>query len=643
MQDKIEILDDRAQCRKKLHVFFGSRDNFYHPLIELLANGIDEISNNFEKGDMEVVLEDDFKTMVVSDNGRGLPVLGETDGIENYKLLFEKLFAGTKYNVTEKEQTGCNGCGNTVINNTSLFLDVDIYQNGTHYQIKYVNGVAEDGLKCVGKCSEHGSTLRFKLDPNVYTHTKFDPEEIKTIIDNIAAVSNKINFKFSVGKEIYDFHYETFEDFCKEFVGQYATSKFVNLENVEYENKDVTDEDGNIIDELDKVSLFLCTSTEPKCKTWLNRTYLKEGGTIVKGVYTGVKTFANKYCRDNKLFKKGITSFTDDDIESSISFCCNVLSNNPEFQSQTKFATKKEIYYNITRKHTIQALEFTLAENPSTIKKMIKHILEVHGNNTLIEKRKKELKKVLSEKTTGILNRPKKLHDCKNHGKGSMLYIGEGDSALGALYKARNSENQAVTCVRGKILNVAKAKVMDVMNNDTIKNIISILGCGVEIEDKKFKDLSNFDIKNLKYEKIVIATDADPDGFQIRQLLMTFFFMYMPQLVREGRIAFAQTPLYEVKHGDDEMLYIYSEEEKESKLATLEGKPYKISRCKGLGEVDAHILYDTAMNPETRTLIQVEVKDFKNMEEALKIWMQEDTAGRKEIILDRLDMIDLEE
>lgn len=639
--DTMEYLDDRRQCREKLHVFFGSRDNIYHPLREIVANGIDEISSNFQDGKIIVKLHDDLSTFTISDTGRGLPILGEVNGRPNYKGLFEVLFSGTKYNVTGKTETGTNGVGLTVINNTSLFLDAKICTGGHEYTISYVDGVSEKGLVKGKATKEHGTTLTFKQDPVIYTKTTFSIEEIKSIVHMYAAISNKVVFEVHFKDEIFTYHYNKFQDYFEELKGLNATSKDVILEDIVYKTDMVSPKGESFVQE-DRISLYVCTSSEPEGKTWLNNTYLIENGTIYEGVIVGARTYFNNYFKEKKIFTKPNQKLTDDDIINSLTFCCGLWSNNPEFSNQTKFSTGNKTYQTVTKSHIMEALLIAETETPKRIEAMAKHIKQVHSSNTAIEKKRKELKKALAQKAVGTLARPKKLHDCKYKGKGTILYIGEGDSALGGLLKARDSNYQAVTCVRGKILNAAKQPIEKILENDTLKNFITILGCGIDIKEKKFKDVSNFDINNLNYEYIVICTDADPDGFQIRELITVFFYKYMPEIIKQGRLFFAQTPLYEVKYGDDEMLYIYSEEEKESKLKTIEGK-YTLARLKGLGELNPDTLYETAMNPETRTWIQVKLDDIDGAEDMISIWMDKDTARRKEVIKQYMKEVSMED
>ncbi|MDR4281746.1 DNA topoisomerase, partial [Bacillus subtilis KCTC 1028 = ATCC 6051a] len=352
------------------------------------------------------------------------------------------------------------------------------------------------------------------------------------------------------------------------------------------------------------------------------------------GVITGIKTFCNKYARENKLFPKGINSFTTEDIESSVSFVLVALSNKVEFKNQTKLSTDKKLYRKLAQRHTTQLLEVFQIENEKGFKKFVNHLLEVQKHNTQSQKAKQQLKKKLSEKVDGIGNKVANLVDCKKHGKDSEIFIAEGQSALGSIVLARDAVYQAAYPLRGKILNCLKADYTTIFKNQIITDLIKVLGCGIQT-DKKNKDLDTFNINNLRYGKIIIATDQDSDGAQIACLIITMIYRLMPKLIEEGYVYIAQTPLYEIKLEDDSMIYFYSESEKDQKINTLKGK-YTIARCKGLGELDAVTMAETAMNEETRNLIKVTVEDAENMIESLETWMGSSVDNRREYISENL-------
>lgn len=624
--DKIRALDDRQKSRDKVSIWYGSASNFMHGLKELIANGTDEVINNFEEGTVTVILHDDLQTITVRDSGRGIPIDGETDGVKNYELLFRTLFASTKYETSEQTTTGTNGVGATVLNYTSSIFRVNSYYMGKAHSLVFEDGgeIKQD-LKIVGCNKEkHGTEITFKLDQEVYPVITYNKDEVRDIVKRFAVGSSKVTLNFIYKDEMETFHYDSIEDYYGELVGNTSTSPIFTLPETSFE-------DG---DELTKIKLILSTTPETSQESYLNLTYLAEGGSFNNGVIDGVRAFANKFCKDNRLFPKGITGFSISDIESSISFVLVALSNKVEFQNQTKLSTNKKLYLKLTAKHTQQLLEIAKVENEKGIKKFIDHILAIQKHNAASVKAKAALRKKLTEKVEGIGNKVANLVDCKKHGENSELFIAEGQSALGSIVLARDAMTQAAYPLRGKILNCLKADYSTIFKNEIITDLVKVLGCGIET-DRRNKDLDNFDIKKLRFGKIIIATDADSDGAQIANLIITLFYRLMPQLITEGKIHIAKTPLYEIKHDDDLMTYFFSESEKDEKLPSIKGK-YTIARCKGLGELMPEVMSDTAMNEETRNLVQVKVEDAKKMVDSLDTWMGAGLLARKQYIENHL-------
>ncbi|MGG1665711.1 toprim domain-containing protein, partial [Bacillus subtilis] len=581
---------------------------------------------NFDEGIVTLELFDDLQTVRVTDTGRGIPIDGETDGVKNYELLFRTLFASTKYETSEQTTTGTNGVGATVLNFTSLFFHIESYYDGYKHALKFENGgeLVQDLTKEKISEDRHGTVITFKLDPEVYPVVTYDKDVVREIVRRFAIGSHKIKLIFIHNGEEETFHYESVEEYFEELIGSTTTSPVITAPESLYE------EDG----ERTQIKLTFSTTTDPIQESYLNLTYLSDGGSFNDGVITGIKTFCNKYARENKLFPKGINSFTTEDIESSVSFVLVALSNKVEFKNQTKLSTDKKLYRKLAQRHTTQLLEVFQIENEKGFKKFVNHLLEVQKHNTQSQKAKQQLKKKLSEKVDGIGNKVANLVDCKKHGKDSEIFIAEGQSALGSIVLARDAVYQAAYPLRGKILNCLKADYTTIFKNQIITDLIKVLGCGIQT-DKKNKDLDTFNINNLRYGKIIIATDQDSDGAQIACLIITMIYRLMPKLIEEGYVYIAQTPLYEIKLEDDSMIYFYSESEKDQKINTLKGK-YTIARCKGLGELDAVTMAETAMNEETRNLIKVTVEDAENMIESLETWMGSSVDNRREYISENL-------
>lgn len=626
-KDTIRALSQKEQAREKVSVWFGSKENYYHPFIEVLLNGADEINNNFNDGTIIVKLHENQKMISVSDTGRGLPIEGKTDGVNNYELLLLTLFAGTNYDNNEngKETTGTNGVGLTVTNYCSKYFSATSKRNHKQHKIVFSDGgeILEPLTSTKNDDETTGTTITFELDDTVFSHTKYDVEEIKNIIKRTAGACRKITFKFEHNNETIIYKYDDLEDYFKEINHNntsgiiVASEKMFNLEN-----------------ETNKMELIFTTSPDNIQQSFLNGTFLKEGGSINDGIVAGVKTFVNKYCKEKKMLNDKIGNISDDDVRDSLSFVCNFKSTKTEFANQTKFSTNKKLYENIAKQYVQTVLEIHKIEQPKEFEKLVNHILEVQKFNSSSIANKNALKKKLSEKINNF-TKIEGLVDCKQHGENAEIFICEGKSALGSVVTARNPIFQAGVAIRGKITNCLKTSLNEIFKSQIVIDLIKILGCGIET-DRKNKDLGAFDESALRYGKIIIATDMDADGYQIACLLLTMFYRLTPKLIEHERIYIALTPLFEIKDmNTNKSYYAFSEEEKENIISKLDR--YKISRNKGLGELDAKIMSETGVNPETRTIVKVTMDNARAMSNAFDIWMNETVTERKNIIMNELD------
>lgn len=624
-RDQIKALTTREQCRDKLPTWFGSRENFLHGFREVLGNAVDEVSNNYSKGIINVTLSEDMQTISVADTGRGIPIDGETDGKPNYILLFETLFAGTNYdnNDNGKITVGTNGVGTTVLNHTSTFFEVTSIKNGKKHKLTYINGGDNQGL-VTEDCKEtlHGSIFKFRLDPEVYTNVIYKVEDILAIVRHVSAASNRITFNFNHKGEKTTFNYSSLEAYFNEIAQNLTAKAVIGPENTY-----------NREDELNKIQILFSTASEPIQESFLNYNWLPNGGSINDGIIAGIRSFVNKTAQELKLVDKK-TNITTSDVEDSVSFVVSLLSTNVEYANQTKLSTDKKLYRRIAMEYVQSLLEAYQAEQPKEFDKFIKHIVQVNKFNNKNTAAKLALKKKLTEKADSLTNRVDKLVDCEKHGKGTELYVAEGNSALGALVQARDSDYQAAYPLRGKILNCLKADYPTIFKNEVITDLIKAMGCGIEA-DKKNKDLDSFDIDKCNYEYIIIATDADPDGQQIACLIITMLYRLTPKLINAGKVFIAQTPLYKLKFEDDTMKYFFSEKQKEEELPLIKGN-YVMSRCKGLGELDPYTMSYTAMDKDTRELVEVTVDSAEKMIAAVEKFMGIEIEGRKKYIEENL-------
>lgn len=639
--DTIKKLTDREQAREKLPIFFGSRDNYYHPIKEMIANAADELmTHKQENPTIEITLskgENGENTqIIVSDNGRGIPIDGKTGDDYNYELLFLTLFAGTKYDVDDVAKTGTNGVGNTAINYTSTLFAVQSLYNGFSHKIRFKNGGEIDGDGLVKyKLEEelkdaHGSTFVFELDKRVYTNIVFDPIVVKEIVKHFAVAANEITFKFKHNEEIETFKYEGIRDRFDELVGSTTTSGIFTLGEVENVS-DVSQIDGQVVTEKNKYNIILTTSPDTHQESYLNMTWLEEGGAINDGVLDGIRLYMNKYCRDKKLFPKKVTAFNKEDIENSLSFIAVVESNIVEFSNQTKLSTNKKKYKDEVKVYIENLLTAMEAQQPKEFNKFVDHLLTVQKANGANDRARQKLKKQLTEKVTGIGNKIEKLIDCEIHGLDAELFLTEGDSANGSIVDSRDDHFQAAFPLRGKVLNVLRATPEDIFKNKEIVNMIKIIGTGIQFGKK-----DEFDIDNLRFGKIILTTDADADGGHIASLLIAFIYRFMKPLLENGHVYVAQTPLYELKFKDDSVVYFLNEDDKVKNIGKYEGQKYTINRLKGLGEVDAETMEATTMNPKTRNLIQLTVEDGKSNFDMIEKWMGDEVSYRKDMINEQL-------
>lgn len=620
-EHKLRTLNPRQQCRDKLHMFFGSNSNFYHPIQEVVQNAIDEISNNFEHGDATIELLDDDKTIRITDTGRGMPLceIDEETNTPYWELLFRTLFSSSKYdNIESEEETGgTNGVGNTVICYTSDFFRCDAFYKGTHWMIEFEDGgEIKTPLTNLGPTDKHGTIITFKLSDEVYTDTTFEAFEVREKIRRFSATADKVSLHFKYKDTQEDFHYDNISDYFDDITNNLTSKKFVGYEKTyDYDN------------EKNTLSVVLATSSEPVQEVFLNYNYLKLGGSINNFIIRGVRNYLNKHLKNNK----DNTKLTDKDVADSLSFCCNFKSTNVSFESQTKFSTNKKVYERVAKEYAEEIMEVMLIENKPTFEKMLKHIKEIKKFNEKSTANVRKLKKTLTEKIDTVLNKVAFLDDCKIHGEEAELFICEGLSAKGSISLSRDAKFQAVIAMKGKVMNCLKADYSTIFKSTTIVNLIKVLGCGIAT-DKNYKDLGSFDIKRLRYGKILLACDADPDGLQIVCLLLTLFYRLMPELLHQGRVYIVKTPLYENKLSGDDVIYTFTEEEQKEVIAKRGQEIKNVARAKGLGELDAEYMAKVGVDPETRFVERVTVGSVEKMKDAFDNWMGPSPQYRKQYL-----------
>lgn len=632
--DVIEELCEKEKAREKLPVFYGSYDNYYHGFREVLNNAVDELLNNFGYGDIIIKLEDDCRTISVKDTGRGIPINSK----ENVKKLLETLFASGKYEANSKTNSGVNGVGNTILMYTSEYFECTskMITEKKIYNIAYQNsGEILKELACLGNTEEHGTEIKFRLDPSIYTETIFSSDVMEDIINKISLVSEDIKFTYIHNGEekIYQNNmYEFFERNSKDTIGENEQLKTGNFERqVEVERKGKKE----IVDELLTIDLIFapCTSEGPFKMNMLNGNNLIEYGTIHDGVLEGFKQYINNYCKKEKLYKKNEKPISNVDVENAITYACRIFNNLVEFESQVKFSTKKDYYKQCAKEYIVENLEIYKLEKEKQFKRLVDQILICKRANDINLKARQSLKKKLTEKVDGINVDIDGFVDCELE-KGGELFLVEGKSANGSVVLSRDSHFQASYPLRGKLLNLLKAKWNDILNNKEIMDIIQLLGCGIEVRNKFTKDLPKFDINKLRFNKIILTADADSDGRQINTLILTAIYVLCPTLITEGYVYIAQPPIFQIDSGKIRK-YAMSVKEKDNIVKELNN--VEVHRLKGLGEMSAEVMHETVCNPKTRVLQQVIIKDEEKMREKFKIWMDTDVEDRKNIITNNLN------
>lgn len=579
-EQQIKKLSEREKCRDKIAVFYGSRDNYYHGFLETLMNSNDELKNYFDNGTIEITVEEDLQTISVFDTGRGIPLMGETDGTPNYILLFETTFAGTNYDNLElgKTTTGTNGCGSCVLNQTSTIYEATCYKNNKMYKVEYKDGELQKYIDGEHSDIEHGTLIKFKLDDTVYTNTTYNIEEIKSILNRVASTNTKISIILHYNGEDFTYHYDSIEQYMNSNITN-KLSKVFNFNPKTYETK-VKKEDKEL-NELNTITSSISLSAEPFQETYLNSTYLKENGSIYDGIIEGIKKFLQKDVKSK-------TKLSNQDISMSFNIYCSFESTNVEFMNQTKFSTNKLLYKKLATQYIQENLEILKNEDKNTYNKFIEHVEKVNNLNVKSEDTIKRFKDKLGGKTNGLSRKINGMKECDmrhSEMEERIFIVDEGLSANATIIDAFDNRYMGCLGLRGRFINSLKSSVKDVLNNEPALGIIQALGCGIEIpeeEKKLYKGFESFDINNLRYGTLAIICDQDSFGKGIALAIITFVKKFMPQLLKEGRVCYVISPRYEIRDKKKKSYYAYNENEKTKIIEKLGSNFYDVSIRKGL-------------------------------------------------------------
>ena len=636
--DSIVQLKGADRVRLRPGVIFGSNDleGCKHALFEIISNSADEARAGF--GNKIIITRFLDGSIEVQDFGRGIPLeFNKKEGIENWKLVFCEMYAGGKYDEDSYQYSlGLNGLGLCATQYTSEFMDAEIHSGGFKYTLHFEEGENIGGLhKEPYDKKDTGTRIRWKPDIKVFTEIDIPAEHFKDIIEQQAAVNNGVKFVFK--NQINASKFETFEaqyndgivDYVKKEAGNDA---FTSIQYWECERKGRDREDLN--DYKVKITAAMCFSVKKQLKKYFhNSSYLEHGGSPDKAFKSAFVNQINAYLKANNKYAKNESQINIQDIEDCIIFVVSSFSTQTSYENQTKKSITNKFIQEAMTDFFRKQLEVYFIENKMDADKIANQVLINMRARVKAENTRKTLKTSLQSKMD-MTNRIQKFVDCRSKDVNEReVFIVEGDSALGACKQARDASFQAVIPVRGKILNCLKSDYDKIFKNEIITDLIKVLGCGVEVKSKAAKGLSAFDMDSLRWSKIMICTDADVDGFQIRTLILTMIYRLMPKLIEAGKVYIAESPLYEVTCGD-QTYFAYNEIEMDEIKEEIGDKKYTVQRSKGLGENEAEMMALTTMNPATRRLIKVMPDDAEKTSQMFDLLLGDNLDGRKEYIAD---------
>ena len=649
--DSISALKGADRVRKRPGVIFGSDglEGCEHAVFEILSNSIDEAREGH--GRTITVTRFADRSIQVEDAGRGCPVdWNEKEQRYNWELVYCELYAGGKYNNNDGDNyeysLGLNGLGSCATQYASAYFDAVIHRDGFEYTLHFEKGENVGGLKkepYSGK--KTGSRFRWKPDLDVFTDINIPVEYYTDVLKRQAVVNAGVTFRFrnQVGGkfETTDFQYENgIEDYVKELAGENSLTLPVFWQT-ERRGRDRADKPEYKV----KLSVSFCFSnTVQIIEHYHNSSWLEHGGSPEKAVKSAFVNGIDAYLKAQGKYQKSESKITWADVEDCLVLVSNNFSTQTSYENQTKKAITNKFVQEAMTEFLRSNLEIYFIENPFDAEKIGEQVLLNKRSREKAEETRLNVKKKLSG-SVDIANRVQKFVDCRTKDVDKReIYIVEGDSALGSVKLARDSEYQGIMPVRGKILNCLKADYARIFKSEIITDLIKVLGCGVEVQNKHVKNVAPFDLSNLRWSKVVICTDADVDGFQIRTLILTMLYRLTPTLIREGYVYIAETPLFEINSGD-KTWFAYSDKEKNDIVKSLEGKKYKIDRSKGLGENDPDMMWLTTMNPETRRLIRVMPEDVEQTAAVFDLLLGDNLQGRKDHIAENgykyLEMADI--
>lgn len=639
--DSIVALKEEQRVRQKPAVIFGSDgvDGCEHAVFEIVSNSVDEAREGY--GDKIIVTRFADKSVEVQDFGRGLPVdYNNTEKRYNWELVFCELYASGKYDNSSggsyEFSLGTNGLGLCATQYASEYMEAEIHTDGFKYTLNFKKGKPDgEMVKEPYSKRDTGTRIKWRPDLEVFTDIDIPLEYFQDMLRHQSVVNAGVRFilKDQVGKgfETYEYYYEKgIEDYIAERVGNDALTGIQSWKN-ESECRDR--EDLGTYRLVTNVVVTFSNKVQFK-EFYHNSSYLANGGSPEKATRAAFLSQIDSYLKQNNKYQKSDSKISFQDIEDCLAIVISSFSTQTSYENQTKKAINNKGIQDSMTAFLKHQLEIYFIENPLEAEKIGNQVLINMRSRVKAEKTRQGIKESLIQNVSNLTNRIQKFVDCRSKDTSVReLFIVEGDSALGACKQSRNSEFQAIMPVRGKILNCLKCEYDRIFKSDIITDLIKVIGCGVEVKSKpkSGKDLVSFNLDMLRWNKIIICTDADVDGFHIRTMILAMIYRLMPTLINEGKVFIAESPLYEITCGD-ETWFAYTEKEKADVVSQLGGKKFSIQRSKGLGENDPEMMSLTTMNPSTRRLIKIEPSMAEEMAQKFDLLLGDDLAGRKDYI-----------
>ena len=634
--ESITSLKGADRVRLRPSVIFGSDglEGCQHSIFEILSNSIDEAREGY--GSFIEVTRYKDHSVCIKDYGRGIPVdYNSKEQRYNWELVFCELYAGGKYQNNSGENyefsLGLNGLGTCATQYSSDYMDATIYRDGYCYTLHFEKGENIGGLKKEQSTEiKTGTEIKWLPDRDVFTNIDIPLSFFQDILKKQAIVNAGLTFVLYDEETDTSFTY-VYENGIKDYLKELNEQKeFTEIQYYEQETRGRDREDKP--EYKLKFQIAFCFNNEVNLLEYYhNSSFLEYGGSPDRAVKNAFVFAIDKYLKANNLYKKEEKKITFNDIEDSLVLVINSFSTITSYENQTKKSITNKFIQDAMTEYLRHQLEIYFIENKLEADKITAQVLANKRSRETAEKTRINIRKKLTG-SIDMNNRVEKFVNCRSKDITKReIYIVEGDSALCSCKLGRDAEFQAIIPIRGKILNCLKADYNKIFSNDIITDLLKVLGCGVEIKSKHNSNINSFDLEQLRWNKIIICTDADVDGFQIRTLVLTMLYRLVPTLIKEKKVFIAESPLYEITCGKD-TYFAYSDAEKNTITAKIKNKKYKINRSKGLGENQPEMMWQTTMNPETRRLILVSDDEVEKTQQKFELLLGENLKGRKEFI-----------